>query len=55
MPKGRVPVDFGIPEEFPKDFIGQLTHPFARAFRRKETGPVPVAPPSPQSSVLGSQ
>ena len=34
MPKGRVPENFGIPEEFPKDLIGQLVHPFARAFRK---------------------
>ena len=36
MPKGRVPENFGIPEEFPKDFVGQLVHPFARALRKRE-------------------
>jgi sterol desaturase/sphingolipid hydroxylase (fatty acid hydroxylase superfamily) len=40
MPKGRYPENFGIPEEFPKDFVGQLVHPFARALRRKEKQPV---------------
>jgi len=39
MPKGRVPENFGIPEEFPQDFVGQLVHPFARALRRKEKQP----------------
>lgn len=43
MPKGRYPENFGIPEEFPKDFLGQLIHPFARALRKKEK-PVEVAP-----------
>jgi sterol desaturase/sphingolipid hydroxylase (fatty acid hydroxylase superfamily) len=33
MPKGRKPENFGIPEEFPKDFVGQLVHPFTRALR----------------------
>ena len=45
MPKGRVPENFGIPEQFPKDFIGQLIHPFVRAFRRKEKAPAVL--PSP--------
>jgi len=35
MPKGRKPENFGIPEEFPKDFLGQLVHPFGRAFRKR--------------------
>ena len=39
MPKGRVPENFGIPEEFPKDFVGQLVHPFARALRPKDKAP----------------
>ena len=43
MPKGRYPENFGIPEEFPKDFVGQLVHPFARAFRKKEK-PAEVVP-----------
>jgi sterol desaturase/sphingolipid hydroxylase (fatty acid hydroxylase superfamily) len=43
MPKGRMPQNFGIPEQFPKDFIGQLIHPFARAFGKKEKAPA-VAP-----------
>lgn len=30
MPPGRVPEDFGIPEEFPRDILGQLIRPFAR-------------------------
>jgi sterol desaturase/sphingolipid hydroxylase (fatty acid hydroxylase superfamily) len=46
MPKGRVPVDFGIPEKFPKDFVGQLTHPFARAFRRKERAEINIQHPT---------
>lgn len=28
MPPGRVPETFGLVEEFPKDFVGQLTRPF---------------------------
>ena len=41
MPKDRPPQNFGIPEQFPKDFIGQLTHPFARVFGKKQPqGPV---------------
>ncbi len=35
MPKGRAPSNFGIPEEFPKDILGQLFQPFARALKRK--------------------
>ena len=34
MPAGQMPRNFGIPEEFPKDFLGQLTRPFAQ-WRRK--------------------
>lgn len=30
MPPGRVPENFGIPEEFPKGLVGQLVEPFAR-------------------------
>ncbi|HEX3725784.1 MAG TPA: sterol desaturase family protein [Pirellulales bacterium] len=36
MPKDRKPENFGIPEEFPKDFVGQLVHPFARAFGKRQ-------------------
>jgi len=46
MPKGRKPENFGIPEAFPKDFLGQLVHPFARSFgkrRREEPKAVAVA------------
>lgn len=43
MPKDRKPEDFGIPEAFPKDFVGQLVHPFARTFGHKENA-VAVAP-----------
>ena len=35
MPPGRVPVNFGIPEEFPRDFFGQMIRPFARFLGRK--------------------
>ncbi len=35
MPRDREPQNFGIPEEFPKDIIGQLVRPFAQAFGRK--------------------
>lgn len=35
MPAGRVPENFGIPEEFPKGIIGQLIEPFARLAGRR--------------------
>ena len=35
MPQGSLPDDFGIPEEFPRDFIGQMVRPFARLLGRK--------------------
>lgn len=45
MPKGRVPENFGIPEEFPKGLVGQLVEPFARlAGKRVVIEPVDAAP-----------
>ena len=35
MPPGRFPEDFGIPEEFPRDLLGQMTRPFARLVGKK--------------------
>jgi len=35
MPAGRFPEDFGIPEEFPCDLLGQMTRPFARLVGKK--------------------
>ena len=35
MPKDRPPQNFGIPEEFPKTFVGQLLRPFAQSFGKK--------------------
>jgi len=32
---GRPPENFGIPEEFPKDIIGQLVRPFARLMQKR--------------------
>jgi sterol desaturase/sphingolipid hydroxylase (fatty acid hydroxylase superfamily) len=49
MPKGRVPENFGIPEEFPKDFVGQLVHPFARAFGKRTGAETPPVLEKPQS------
>lgn len=42
MPKARFPEEFGIPEEFPKDFVGQLIKPFS-AQRQKEALAHPAA------------
>ncbi len=35
MPHGRVPENFGIPEEFPRDLFGQLVRPFAHLAGKK--------------------
>jgi hypothetical protein len=35
MPKGRHPENFGIHDEMPQGFIGQMWRPFAWAFGRK--------------------
>jgi sterol desaturase/sphingolipid hydroxylase (fatty acid hydroxylase superfamily) len=35
MPKGRYPENFGIHDEMPKGFLGQLWRPFAWAFGKK--------------------
>jgi sterol desaturase/sphingolipid hydroxylase (fatty acid hydroxylase superfamily) len=35
MPRGRVPEDFGIMEEMPRDIVGQLIRPFARLTDKK--------------------
>lgn len=48
MPKDRLPQDFGIPEEFPKDFVGQLVRPFAQYFPKKARSG--LSPEIPQNS-----
>jgi len=35
MPKDRLPQNFGIPEPFPTDFVGQLVRPFVQSFGKK--------------------
>jgi sterol desaturase/sphingolipid hydroxylase (fatty acid hydroxylase superfamily) len=52
MPKGRVPENFGIPEEFPKDIVGQILHPFARAFGKRVKSEAPLALEQPQGVPL---
>lgn len=37
MPEGRYPENFGIHDEMPKGFLGQMWRPFAWAFGKKET------------------
>jgi sterol desaturase/sphingolipid hydroxylase (fatty acid hydroxylase superfamily) len=47
MPKDRLPENFGIPEQFPKDFLGQLGRPFVQFVRRRPTQePTATIPPA---------
>jgi sterol desaturase/sphingolipid hydroxylase (fatty acid hydroxylase superfamily) len=47
MPKDRLPENFGIPEEFPKDIVGQLVRPFVQFVKKKPaqaiTAPAPAS------------
>ena len=44
MPRDRPPQNFGIPEAFPKDFVGQLTHPLRpRHSGKRRPSPAPRA------------
>jgi sterol desaturase/sphingolipid hydroxylase (fatty acid hydroxylase superfamily) len=36
MPAGRIPENFGIPEELPRNLLGQLIHPFAQLAAKKD-------------------
>jgi sterol desaturase/sphingolipid hydroxylase (fatty acid hydroxylase superfamily) len=52
MPAGRLPENFGIPQEFPKDFLGQLGRPFAQFVANRpieEPAPLPAPPVAPAS------
>lgn len=49
MPVGRLPENFGIPEDFPKDFLGQLGRPFAQCVaNRPVEEPAPTPPACPR-------
>jgi sterol desaturase/sphingolipid hydroxylase (fatty acid hydroxylase superfamily) len=40
MPRDRMPCDFGVPEKVPTSYFGQLWHPFAGWFKRKDPPPL---------------
>jgi sterol desaturase/sphingolipid hydroxylase (fatty acid hydroxylase superfamily) len=34
LPEGRWPKDYGIPEDVPKSYLGQLAYPFTRTGKK---------------------